>query len=322
MWGDKRYHSWNYHLRKTFGTKVFKLPLDAGFTCPNRDGTYSTEGCIYCSSRGSGDFAGNVNYSLEKQYLQTREMMHKKWPDAKYIAYFQAFTNTYASESILRELYNTALSFPNVVGISIATRPDCLPAEVLDLLEELNNKTYLWVELGLQTVHDKTASLINRGHDYRCFIDGLNKLQERNINTCAHVIYGLPGETISDMWSTSKTIATLPLQGIKFHLLHVLKGTPLAKIYQQGGLEFMDFDAYIKLVVDTLEILPDDMIIHRLTGDGPRDLLLGPMWSQKKWEILNAIDHELLNRSSKQGAKRHDFLLHNRIINNTICYKG
>lgn len=321
MWGDKRYHTWNYHLRSIFGQKIFKLPLDAGFTCPNRDGTVGDTGCIYCSSRGSGDFAGDVSFSLEKQYIQTKTMMHKKWPDAKYIAYFQAFTNTYADVNTLKKLYETALSFPNVVGISIATRPDCLPEDVLDLLTEINKKTYLWVELGLQTIHDHTARLIKRGHTYQDFIDGLNKLQDRKIRTCTHIIFGLPNETIVEMEQTAKTVSLLPVQGLKFHLLHVLKETPLATMFYDNPFPLMEFDSYISLVADTLEILPEEMIIHRLTGDGPRDLLIGPDWSMKKWEILNAIDFEMANRDSKQGSKRQEFLLHNSLKNNTICVR-
>jgi len=303
MWGDKRYHTWNYHLRQKFGKKIFKLPLDAGFSCPNRDGTISTTGCIYCSSRGSGDFAGNVEFNLEKQYLQTKEMMHKKWPNANYIAYFQAFTNTYAPVDLLRKLYYQAISFPGVVGLSIATRPDCLSEDVLQLLEEINSKTYLWVELGLQTTNDDTAKLINRGHTYQCFLNGLEKLQIRNIQTCVHIIFGLPNENIHDMRKTAMEISNLPIQGIKIHLLHVLKNTPLASYYKLNHFMLLDLPDYIELVVDTLEILPKDVIIHRLTGDGPRELLIAPLWSLKKWEILNAIDNELKRRSSVQGSK-------------------
>jgi radical SAM protein (TIGR01212 family) len=304
MWGDKLYHTWNYHLRQKFGNKIFKLPLDAGFSCPNRDGTINTQGCIYCSNRGSGDFAGNAEFNLEKQYLQTKEMMHKKWPNANYIAYFQAFTNTYASVDVLRKLYYQALSFPGVVGLSIATRPDCLSEDVLQLLEEINSKTYLWVELGLQTTNDDTAKFINRGHTYQCFLNGLNKLQKRNIQTCVHIIYGLPNENKQDMIKTAMDISELPIQGVKIHLLHILKNTPLAAYYKHNQFMLLELTDYIELVVDTLEILPENVIIHRLTGDGPRELLIAPLWSLKKWEVLNAIDNELKRRSTKQGTKR------------------
>lgn len=303
MWGDKRYHTWNYHLRQTFGKKIFKLPLDAGFTCPNRDGHISRTGCIYCSSRGSGDFAGDATYNLQGQYEQTKEMMHKKWPNASYIAYFQAFTNTYAPVEQLRTVYEQALSFPGVIGLSIATRADCLPDEVLDLLSELNKKTYLWVELGLQTVHNHTAKLINRGHSYETFLDGLYKLQARQIRTCVHIIYGLPNETSEEMLETANCIAQLPIQGVKIHLLHVLKHTPLASYYAKSPFPILDSRSYVNLVVDTLERLPKEVVIHRLTGDGPRDLLIAPLWSLKKWELLNAFDQELQKRSTEQGDK-------------------
>ncbi|OEH86195.1 TIGR01212 family radical SAM protein [Desulfuribacillus stibiiarsenatis] len=318
MWGDKRYHSWNYHLRQTFGKKIFKLPLDAGFTCPNRDGKLGTSGCIYCSSRGSGDYAGEVHLNLEQQYLQTKTMMHNKWPEANYIAYFQAFTNTYGPIDFLRKIYDQALNFPGVVGLSIATRPDCLPDEVIDLLSEINQKTYLWVELGLQTIHDDTGMLIQRGHTYQEFIEGLQKLQKHKIKTCAHIIYGLPGETEQDMITTSQAVSSLPIQGIKFHLLHVMKNTPLELYYQANPFPLLTMNEYIQLVVNTIEILPKEMIIHRLTGDSPRELLIGPTWSLKKWEVLNAIDTELAKRSSEQGKLREDFLLHNSSNNTTI----
>nr|WP_212775023.1 TIGR01212 family radical SAM protein [Polycladomyces abyssicola] len=303
MWGDKRYNSWNYHLRQTFGEKVFKVPLDGGFTCPNRDGTVATGGCTFCSARGSGDFAGNRRDSLVQQFEEVKERMHRKWPQAKYLAYFQAFSNTYAPVDVLRPMYETALEQEGVVGLAIATRPDCLPDDVVELLAELNERTYLWVELGLQTIHEETSRLVNRGHDFQCFLDGVEKLRRHNIRTCAHIIYGLPGETEEMMMETAKACAEMDIQGIKIHLLHLLKNTPMVKQYEAGLLRFLDKETYVKLVVDTLEILPPDMIIHRLTGDGPPDLLIGPLWSLKKWEVLNAIDDELKRRNSWQGKR-------------------
>lgn len=303
LWGDKRYHTWNYHLRQIFGEKIFKVALDAGFTCPNRDGTVSTGGCIFCSSRGSGDYAGSVKLDLVNQFRQIKDLMHKKWTKAKYIGYFQAFTNTYAPVTVLKEKYQTVLNLDGVVGLSIATRPDCLPDEVLELLAEINNKTYLWVELGLQTIHEKTAHLINRGYNYKCFLEAVNKLRERNIRVCVHMIVGLPGETQSDISATAEAIAEMPVQGIKIHLLHLMKETPLVEMYERGELELLDQKTYIDLVVDILETLPPDMVIHRITGDSPRDLLIGPTWSLKKWEVLNGIDAELLSRNSWQGKK-------------------
>ncbi|GAB7389050.1 TIGR01212 family radical SAM protein [Bacillaceae bacterium] len=301
FWGDKRYHTWNYHLRQTFGEKVFKVSLDGGFTCPNRDGTVATGGCTFCSARGSGDFAGDRRRSLEEQFREVRDRMHRKWPKAKYIGYFQAYSNTYAPAAELRGMYETILRQEGVVGLSIATRPDCLPDDVVELLAELNEKTYLWVELGLQTIHDKTAQLVNRGHDYQCFLDGVEKLRKHDIRVCAHIIYGLPGETEEEMMETAQAVANLDIQGVKIHLLHLLKNTPMVKQYEEGLLKFLDQETYTRLVVDTLEILPPDMVIHRVTGDGPPDLLIGPLWSKKKWEVLNGIDAELKRRNTWQG---------------------
>jgi hypothetical protein len=309
---SKRYNSFNQHLRTVFGDKVFKVPLDAGFTCPNRDGTLGWEGCIYCSTRGSGDFAGEQKLSLPEQFEQSRNMMARKWPKAKYIAYFQAYTNTYAPVERLREIYGQVLNLPGVVGIAIATRPDCLPEDVLAYLEELNRNTYLWVELGLQSIHQKSLDLIGRGHDYAVFCHALSELRERDIKVCGHIILGLPGEKKEDMLATAQAIASLPLQGIKLqgiklHLLHVLEGTPLAEIYRNNPFPLLTAEEYVSLIVDILEILPAEMIIQRLTGDGPPDDLIAPLWSRKKWEILNSIDAELERRDSWQGKKGRNF---------------
>lgn len=229
--------------------------------------------------------------------------MKKKWPKAKYLAYFQAFTNTYAPVERLREVYEASLLEEGVVGLSISTRPDCLPEEVLDYLEELNRRTYLWVELGLQSIHDRSLERIARGHDYAQFLRGLDQLQARGIRVCAHIILGLPGESREEMIETALAAAHLPLQGLKIHLLHVLKGTPLASFYRNHPFELMTKEDYVSLVVDMLEILPPEMIIHRLTGDGPPDDLIGPLWSRKKWEVLNAIDAELIRRDTWQGKR-------------------
>ena len=299
----KRYHTFNEHLRGRFGGKIFKVSLDAGFTCPNRDGTLGRGGCVYCSARGSGDFAGDQRASIPEQFIEVKERMKKKWPHAQYIAYFQAYTNTYASVKRLREVYEEALAEENVVGLSISTRADCLPEDVLDYLEELNQRTYCWVELGLQSIHDRTLKWIGRGHDYAQFLRGLEKLRSRGIEVCAHIILGLPGETKAEMMETAQAVAQLPLLGIKIHLLHVLRGTPLATMFQHEPFELMTKEDYVTLVVDILEILPPEVVIHRLTGDGPPDDLIGPLWSRKKWEVLNAIDAELERRDSWQGKK-------------------
>ncbi|WP_099362237.1 TIGR01212 family radical SAM protein [Fredinandcohnia onubensis] len=298
---NKRYNTWNYHLRNTFGHKVFKVALDGGFDCPNRDGTVAHGGCTFCSVSGSGDFAGNRADDILTQFHTIKDKMHEKWKDGKYMAYFQAFTNTHAPVEVLRERFEPVLSQEGVVGISIATRPDCLPDDVVEYLAELNERTYLWVELGLQTVHEKTAQLINRAHDFQCYVDGVNKLRKHNIQICSHIINGLPQETPEMMMDTAREVAKFDVQGIKIHLLHLLKGTPMVKQYEKGLLEFLSFDDYVQLVCDQLEILPPEMIVHRITGDGPIDLMVGPMWSVNKWEVLNTIDAELKRRDSYQG---------------------
>lgn len=302
-WGEKRYHPWGYHLKQQFGEKIFKVMLDAGFSCPNRDGAITTGGCTFCSTRGSGDFAGRRRDDLITQFHEVKERQHLKWPNAKYIGYFQAYSNTYAPVEELREYYETILQQEGVIGLSIATRPDCLPNEVVELLAELNKKTYLWVELGLQSIHDITGKRINRGHDTACYYEGVEKLRKHNIRVCTHIIFGLPGETQGMMLETVDAVAHMGVQGIKIHLLHLLKKTPLVKEYEAGLFQLMEKDHYIRLVVDALELLPPEMIIHRLTGDGPPDLLIGPMWSRKKWEVLNAIDWELQRRDSWQGKR-------------------
>jgi len=299
----KRYHTWNYHLRHTFGHKVFKVALDGGFDCPNRDGTVAHGGCTFCSASGSGDYAGNRSDDLIKQFNEIKEKMHTKWKDGKYMAYFQAFTNTHAPLPELKEKYETVLNLDSVVGLSIATRPDCLPDDVVEYLAELHERTYLWVELGLQTVHERTANLINRAHDFSTYVKGVEKLRKHGIRVCSHIINGLPMETTDMMMETAHEVAKLDVQGIKIHLLHLLKGTPMVKQYEKGMLEFLSLNDYVNLVCDQLEILPPEMIIHRITGDGPIDLMIGPMWSVNKWEVLNSIDEELVRRNSWQGKK-------------------
>ncbi len=223
LWGDKRYHTWNYELRSHFGEKIFKVPLDGGFDCPNRDGKVASGGCTFCSQRGSGDFAGDRKDDLLTQFHGIKERMHKKWKSGKYIGYFQAFSNTYAPVEELREMYELILQQEGVVGLSIATRPDCLPDDVVEYLAELNQRTYLWVELGLQTVHEKTSQLINRAHDYACYIEGVNKLRKHGIRVCCHIINGLPLETNEMMRETVREVSKLDIQGIKIHLLHLMK---------------------------------------------------------------------------------------------------
>jgi len=301
----KRYYTWNRYLRDEFGHKVYKVALDAGFDCPNRDGTVAFGGCTFCSAAGSGDFAGNRVDPIPVQFEKIKHKMEQKWKNGKTMAYFQAYTNTHAPLPILKEKFEAALAQEGVMGISIATRPDCLPDDVVEYLAELNERTYLWVELGLQTVHEKTATMINRAHDFATYVEGVEKLRKHNIRVCSHIINGLPLETNEMMMETARAVANLDVQGIKIHLLHLLKGTPMVKQYEKGMLEFLDKDEYIKLVADQLEIIPPEMIVHRITGDGPIDLMIGPMWSVNKWEVLNGIDAELERRGSWQGKYYH-----------------
>ncbi len=302
-WNGKRYHSLNYFLREKFGEKVFKISLDGGFSCPNRDGKISKGGCVFCSERGSGDYAGDRHLSISNQFDDIKDMMAKKWKSGKYIAYFQAYTNTYAPVDELRRKYEEALNKEGVVAIAIATRPDCLGDDVLDLLHEISKKVYLWIELGLQTSNDETAKRINRGYKLEVFEEAMRKLKERNIDVVVHDILGLPGETKEDMLNTVNYIAHSGAKGIKLHLLHLMKDTPMVSLYEKGKLEFLSEEDYIDLIVKAVSMLPEDMVVHRLTGDAPRALLIGPMWSLKKWEILNAIDKKFEDEDIWQGKE-------------------
>lgn len=302
-WGDKRYRSLNYFLREKFGEKVFKISLDAGFSCPNRDGTIGKGGCVFCSARGSGDFAGNRNFSISTQFKDIKAMMNKKWKNGKYIAYFQAYTNTYAPIEVLDKRYNEAIQNQGVVALAIATRPDCLEDNVVELLDKYNKKLYTWVELGLQTSNKNTAKIINRGYELKVFEDAVKKLREKNIDVVVHVILGLPGETAEDMLNTIKYLSEMDIQGIKLHLLHLMENTQLVKLYEQGKLKFMEQEEYIDIICKSVALLPQSIVIHRLTGDAPRKSLIGPMWSLKKWEILNAIDRKFIEEDIYQGKE-------------------
>lgn len=303
-YGDKNYHTLNYHLREKYNQKIFKVMINAGFSCPNLDGTVAYGGCTFCSAKGSGDNAGNPNDDLKTQFVTVRDKMHIKWPDAGYIGYFQANTNTHAPLAVLKEKYETVLSCdPNLVGLSIGTRPDCLPDDVVEYLGELNERVDLWVELGLQTIHEKTSKVINRAHDYQTFLDGVAKLRAKNIAVIVHIINGLPGETTEMMMETAKAVAQLDVQGIKIHLLHVIKDTSMHHMYKKGMMTLMEQDEYVDLVARQLEVLPPEMVIHRLTGDAVREDLVGPMWSINKWEVLNAIDDRLKELGTYQGRR-------------------
>ncbi|NLM35378.1 MAG: TIGR01212 family radical SAM protein [Clostridiales bacterium] len=300
-WGDKPYNSLNHFLRNKFGEKVFKVSLDAGFSCPNRDGTISSGGCIFCSERGSGDFAGCRDFSITRQFEDIKAMMSKKWQSKKYIAYFQAYTNTYGSVELLRRKYEEAITQEGVVALAIATRPDCLSPEIIDLLKELNERVYVWIELGLQTANDKVAKIINRGYKLEVFERALSDLRQAGLEVVVHTIFGLPEENREDMLNTIKYLSNKDIQGIKIHLLHLMENTPLKKLYELGSLTFMTMDEYVDTVCEAIKLLREDIVIHRLTGDAPRDLLIGPMWSLKKWEVLNAIDKKLIENQWYQG---------------------
>ena len=300
---NKRYYTLNYFYKKTFNSKVFKVSLNAGFTCPNKDGSKGVGGCIYCSPSGSGDFAGNIKDNLVKQFNEVRDIMLKKWPDAKYIAYFQANSNTYAPVEELKEKQESVINLPGVIGLSIATRPDCFNEEIYDYLEELNKKTFLTVELGLQTIHEKTNKLINRGHSLKEFEDCYKELKKRNIKVIVHIINGLPGETKNDMLETVKYLNKLKIDGIKIHMLHITKHTKLADMYESKPFHVLTKDEYIDIVVDELELLNKDIVIARITGDPVKDDLIEPTWLLKKFVVLNDIDKEMVKRNTYQGIK-------------------
>lgn len=299
---NKRYHTFNYYLKNKYHNKVAKVSLNANFTCPNRDGTKGIGGCIFCSNSGSGDFAGNVKDSLEKQFDDVSTLLQKKWPNCKYIAYFQANSNTYGPVEKLRNCIEPFINKKDVVAISIATRPDCLEAEILEYLDSVNKRCDLWIELGLQTIHDKTAKLINRGHSYLEFIEGLNKLRRLNINVCVHIINGLPFETYEMMLTTAKEIGKLDIQALKIHMLYVIKNTKLHQMYQNNEFTMLNRDEYIDLVTEQLSYLPENIVIERLTGDGNVNDLIAPDWSIKKVTILNDIDKLMVKKNYVQGC--------------------
>jgi len=298
---NKRYHTWNYHLRHTFGCKVMKISLNAGFTCPNIDGSKGHGGCTYCSSSGSGDFAGDPSDKLLFQFEEVRERMHKKWSEGKYMPYFQAHTNTYAPVEVLKQRFEPLLRQPDVVGISIATRADCLPPDVLDYLSDLNRRTYLIVELGLQTVFDETGERINRCHTYADFLEGYKSLTERGIRVCVHLINGLPGEDKEMMLESARAVSKLRPYCVKLHLLHVLRGTRIARELEEGKLRLLTRDEYVDIIVSQLELLPKETVIQRLTGDGAKESLIGPLWSLKKFVVLNEIDKKMSKYDTWQG---------------------
>lgn len=314
IWGEKPYRSLDWQLKNQFGEKVYKLALNGGMSCPNRDGKVGRGGCIFCSEGGSGDFAADGHLSVKNQIAVQKEALREKKPARKYIAYFQAYTNTYAPVEYLEKIFTEAMEDPEVVILSIATRPDCLPPEVLDLLDNLNQKKPVWVELGLQTMHEESAERIHRGYDLACFERAVRELRKRKIDVIVHTILGLPGEGRAEVLQTIEYLNHMDIQGIKLQLLHILKGTQLGQIYleQKAGQEFirpMTMEAYIDLVIACVEHLSPEITIHRLTGDGPKDLLLAPMWSTKKRTVLNEIHKELKKRDAWQGKRYERSLL-------------
>ena len=300
-WLEKPYHSLDYMLKERFGEKVYKVTLNGGMSCPNRDGKLGTRGCIFCSAGGSGDFAADAGQSILMQIEEQKAMICKKRPVSKFIAYFQAYTNTYAPVSYLREIFTQAIHHPDIVAISIGTRPDCLGDDVLDLLDELNQIKPVWVELGLQTIHPKTASYIRRGYPLSTFDKAVKDLHERNLEIIVHTILGLPGETPQQMLETVTYLNDLPIQGIKVQLLHVLKETDLATDYLAGKFEVLTQEHYLDILISCLEQLSPDIVVHRVTGDGPKDLLIAPLWSSAKRSVLNDLHHEMKLRDTWQG---------------------
>ncbi len=298
---NKRYHTLNYDLTNRFNTRVFKVSLNGNFSCPNfKNGS----GCIFCSAKGSGDFAGNKEDDLLTQFNSIKSKLNNKWPNTKYIAYFQANTNTYAPVSVLKKKFEEVLTFPNVVGINIGTRPDAITDECLDYLTDLSKRTFLTIELGLQTMHDDTLKLINRGHDLACFDNCVKRLRKKNINVVVHIINGLPFETFDMMMDTVKHLNKLDIQGIKIHMLHVLKNTKLESFYEETNFHLLTKEEYVRIVCDQIEELNENIVIHRLTGDGAKEDLIAPLWTLKKVSVLNDIDKELRKRGTYQGFNK------------------
>ena len=304
IWGEKPYRSLDWQLKNQFGEKVYKLALNGGMSCPNRDGRVGRGGCIFCSEGGSGDFAADRQLSVTDQIAFQKEALREKKPARKYIAYFQAYTNTYAPVEYLRRIFTEAIADPEVVILSVATRPDCLPEEVLDLLAELNEQKPVWIELGLQTMHEKTAKMIHRGYDLACFEQAVRELRKRKIEVIVHTILGLPMEGTEEVLETVAYLNQMDIQGIKLQLLHILKGTELGRMYleqKNESIRPMTMEEYTDLVIACVGHLSPEITVHRLTGDGPKELLIAPLWSSRKRTVLNEIHSELKKRNVWQG---------------------
>lgn len=305
-WGEKRYHSMDYDLKQTYGEKVYKITLNGGMTCPNRDGTIGTGGCIFCSAAGSGDFAGAAALSITEQLIQGKELLKKKRPVHAFIAYFQAFTNTYASAAYLEQIYTEAIQDSEVRILSIATRPDCLDSDVLDLLERMDHIKPVWVELGLQTIHPRIAAYIRRGYGLDVYERAVRELRKRNITVITHTILGLPGESEEMMLQTIEYLNHMDIQGIKLQLLHILTGTKLAADYAAQPFWSPSMEEYIRLLGTCISVLRPDITIHRLTGDGPKELLIAPLWTSQKRTVLNRLHSYLKAEDIWQGKEYHD----------------
>lgn len=304
FWNNsKRYYDLKSFWRNRFGCKVYKLPIDAGFTCPNRDGQAAVGGCIYCDGRGSKLRQAGPLPSVTEQIHKGMAYYTVHRQAGKFIAYFQTFTNTYGDLVHLKRLYDEALSPPDVLGLSIGTRPDCVPDAVLDLLENYAKTRHVWLELGIQSIHDRTLTFLNRGHNRETFLDAVRRIQGRGIHLCVHIIVGLPGETHQDILETARVLAGLPIQGIKIHSLLALQGTVLGSLYESGAVSLISKEEYMTTVCDILEILPPEMVIQRLTADGYKDIFLGPAWAVNKMDVLNSIDWELKRRQTWQGIR-------------------
>lgn len=299
---DKRYNQFSSYLKQNFGVKVYKITLDAGFSCPNRDGTISSGGCIFCDGSGSFSRAHSSLLSIEEQVETGIQNLSERFGAEKFMSYFQAYTNTYKPVDELEKIYNSALNNDKIVGISIGTRPDCVDDENLNLISTYKNDYETWIEYGLQSVHDKTLKKINRGHDFNCFLKAYEKTKSKGINVCVHVILGL-WETHDEMMQTAQTLAKLGVDGVKLHMLCAVKGTKLSEMYKNGEIDFMTEDEYVQTVCDFLEYLPPTTTIHRITGNGYKDDLIAPRWLGKKFNTLNKIDNEFIKRDTYQGSK-------------------
>jgi radical SAM protein (TIGR01212 family) len=300
---QKHYNTFSEELKRMFGCKVQRISVDAGFTCPNRDGSLDTAGCIFCGGHGSGSHGIKRDLDIAAQLEDGKGVMRRKYKATTFIAYFQAYSNTYSNVATLQQHFTAALAVPEIAGIIVATRPDCLPDDVLDYLHELSSQTYFWLELGVQSMYDTSLSFINRRHNHACSVDAIRRAQSRSLRVCAHIILGLPGETREETLAMAAELNSLGVDGVKLHLLHVMKGTKLAEIYERGEIRLPGRDEYAGLVCDFLELLDPHILIHRLTGDGGHDNLIAPLWSLKKFEILNLIDAELERRGSRQGFR-------------------